>query len=182
MTQELARKHSLWLTLPDLQPTVDELAREAGNPAFIPHMTLVGNYQGTSREAMTLAQRISVLFSSQLSIDFSGFDTRYEEFRFFCFLARPSYELDRLYECTHESYKPAPQEPFRGWPHVSLLYGTESAKKAFPDLDELKARYGNTLDGIRNFSEISIVGTNGSVESWNLVGLVALTLGSSLLQ
>lgn len=174
MSQELTRKHSLWLNIPDLQSTVDELAGEAGNSTFVPHMTLIGNYVGTNDQAVAVAQKIAKLFSKELTVDFSGFDTKGEEFRFFCFLAKPNGELDRLYGCAHGAYSPAAQETFRDWPHASLLYGTELARSAFPDLELLKARYGETLDGPRTFNEIAVWDTSGDVEDWRLIGSVAL--------
>jgi hypothetical protein len=182
MSQELVKKHSLWLTMLDLQPTVDELAEEAGNPTFIPHMTLIGNYVGTNDDAISLAQKIAKSFGRQFAVDFSGFDTRNEEYRFFCFLAKPNSELDELYEHVHEAHSPAAQETFRSWPHASLLYGTESAQSAFPSLDALKARFGETLDGTRNFNEIAVFDTSGGVKAWSLIGSATLAQSSSAAQ
>lgn len=181
MSSEISRKHSLWLSAPDLQPVVNELAKEATNPTFTPHLTLIGNFQGTMQEAMDIARKIAQTFNNALTVKFSGFGTQNEEFRYFCLLAEKSQELDELYKYVHQFYAPAASETFRNWPHISLLYGTESARLAFSDTRKLQARYATTLEGARTFGYIEVLESEGGVTDWCSVGTVALE-GSSPLQ
>lgn len=175
MPQEIAKKHSLWLNSPNLQPVVNELAKETGNPIFVPHLTLIGNYVGTGSETMMLVQNIASRFKAQLTIDFAGFGTKDEEFRYFCLLAKPNSELDRLYEYVHQAFKLATQETFRQWPHISLLYGTQSARETYPDIEELAARYEDSLDGPLSFTKITALDTSGDVATWSTIGAVTLS-------
>lgn len=84
MSCEVPTKHSLWLKVPDLQSVVDQLAREASNPTFVPHLTLIGNFHGTSNEALDIATKIADAFKKRVAISLSGFGTKGEEFRYFC--------------------------------------------------------------------------------------------------
>ena len=166
-------KHSIFIDFPLLQPTVNELAAEVGNPPFMPHMTLAGNATGVTAAIIAAAEQIAAQ-TEPFTVNFKGFGTEHREFRFFCLLAAPSATLTRLYDRVHQALPQTAEETFVSWPHASLFYGTPMALAKYPEIDPLVARYGTKLDGEQSVGSISVWETNGSVPSWRRVKVILL--------
>jgi len=166
-------KHSIFIDFPLLQPTVNELAAEVGNPSFMPHMTLAGNAIGETAVIIAAAEQIAAR-TEPFTVNFKGFGTEHREFRFFCLLAAPSATLTRLYDRVHQALPQTAEETFVSWPHASLFYGTAMALAKYPEIDPLVARYGTKLDGEQSVGSISVWETNGPVPSWRQVRVIPL--------
>jgi hypothetical protein len=134
-------KLSLWLEVPALQPVVDALAREVGNPPFVPHLTLQGNVP----HDLDLS---AVAAPDELTL--SSFGTQGVATRFFCLVADAAPTLPE-------------------WPHVSLLYGTDAARSRWPDPMAVAVRFGSSLFGRYDVAAVSLWATDGPVEEWRLV-------------
>jgi hypothetical protein len=130
-------KVSLWLEVPALQPVVDALAAEVGNPSFRVHLTVTGTADPDTDLTRVGPERLSL----------TSFGTRHDEKRFFCLLAEPSAGLPE-------------------WPHVSLVYGTDRACREWPDPMQLSGRFGDRLFGDYDVAAVSLWTTGGPVESW----------------
>jgi 2'-5' RNA ligase len=158
-------KYSIFINLPSLETVAEELAGEVGNPPFMPHVTLAGHLHAATRDATSLTKQVAGL-AEPFDLDFVGFGTLNREFRFFCLLALPSPALASVYEAVHNIIPEVSGETFNAWPHASLLYGTPSAVKQYASIDPLINRFGQTLDGEYQVSDISLWETNGPIESW----------------
>ena len=161
-------KHSIFIDFLTLQPVVDELATEVGNPTFMPHLTLAGHAIGNSTEIVAIAEQIAAQ-TEPFTITFKGFGTEHREFRFFCLLAERCNAMTQLYARVHRALPATAAETFVDWPHVSLFYGTAAARAKYPNIDSLVQRYGTELDGEQSVASISVWETNGPVESWRHV-------------
>lgn len=166
-------KHSLWIELPQLQPVVDELAADTDNPSFTPHLTLGGNLKGSADKLIDkLSPRAQKLKSFQLPL--ANFDTKGEEWRYFCLMAKLNPGLKKFFAHVHELFPDLAPENFIEWPHVSLLYGTPSARQRYPSIGPLMHKYGSALNEKYPVTTLALWQTAGPVESWQQVKVWAL--------
>jgi hypothetical protein len=159
-------KQSVWLEFPTLQPVVDELASEVGDPSFVAHMTLLGTVPDDASQDTPRLEAIAAAVTGPLDVRFPSFGTRHEEKRYFCLVAEAEPALMRLFTSLDEQLPGNPTESFAAWPHVSLVYGTDEARRRWPNPMQLSERYAGLVPGPHRPSAVALWATDGPVSSW----------------
>jgi hypothetical protein len=159
-------KESIWLEFPTLQPVVDQLAAEAGDPPFVAHMTLVGTVPDDAGQDSPSLEAAAAAVTGPHDVRFPTFGTRYEEKRYFCLVAEAEPALMRLFAAVAEQLPGNATESFAAWPHVSLVYGTPEVRRRWPDPMQLSERFAELVPGPHRSSAVARWDTEGPVSSW----------------
>ena len=170
----LKTKYSVWLEFPGYRSVVEELAEAAGNPAFCPHMTLIGHLERPAKDIAGLLKPLTRR-TPPVKVNFYEFATKFEEWRFLCLASRRTAPLQQLFREIHGLFPEAAGEDFRRWPHLSLAYGTPAAQKLWPAPLMLGEQLGSRLLGPRYSDRLAVWDTSGPVETWQRVQLMPLT-------
>lgn len=168
---DVVTTHSVWLEVPSLQRVVSELAAEAGNPSYVPHLTVAGGIDGDPNSTATALSAAAPVLP--LGLSFARFGTQHEETRWFCLVADQTPSLARLFEAAAAVAGADAVQRFAGWPHVSLVYGTAAARVVWPDPLAPAERLGDTLFGDHPAAALTIWRTSGDVATWQRLHTVA---------
>lgn len=124
---ETTNKYSLWLVPTGdaevkLGSLVQTLVSKYDAPAFVPHITLVGNIYAD--ELDTVTQKVELLAEQlgRFKIAFNRYEYLDEEFRCL-FLPALSEDIHKVYESAANLFPQVAEEHFKAMPHLSVLYG-----------------------------------------------------------
>jgi 2'-5' RNA ligase len=125
-----------------LARTIREIAPELGGPVFEPHVSLIGNLDGTEEE---IVDRTSELGRSLQPVTITLTEPSYrdEHFRCLFMLAKPDRNLMNAYAVASDRFR-KPREDFM--PHLSLAYGSASEAQKKSIIQELPREVRMTFE------------------------------------
>ncbi len=107
-----------------LEVLVDKIAGENQAPAFVPHLTLVGNVITEAINASEAKKRVEELAGKvdRFTLTLEGYGYKDEERRSLYLLAN-AVQLEFVFEEAAKLFPQVNSEHFRTVPHLSILYG-----------------------------------------------------------
>jgi hypothetical protein len=125
-----------------LAQTIHDLARELNAPTFEPHISLIGNLDGTEKELIHKTEELARQLESFKAV-LTEASYRESHFQSLFMLVEPTPPLMKAHAIASDFFA-KPYQDFM--PHVSLLYGSyaESRKKLI--IDKLPAHVRTTFE------------------------------------
>jgi 2'-5' RNA ligase len=103
-----------------LSRTIHTLARQLDAPVFEPHVTVLGELEGTEEEHVMRGERLARQLAP-FRIDLTGAQYGEEYFRSLYMLVEPAPPVMNAHAAAKRIFQRNPERPYM--PHLSLLYG-----------------------------------------------------------
>ncbi|MCK5020404.1 MAG: 2'-5' RNA ligase family protein [Candidatus Peribacteraceae bacterium] len=159
-----ANGYSLWI-VPEgevyekMSEIISKFSKRLSTPVFSPHVTLVGEVEGTEEEVISKTEKLASMIKP-FEIKLSGVDKLDHFFRCIFVHAEKTPELMKANEYAKEIFGMS----FEYMPHLSLVYRNLSDEQK----EEIISEIGK-IDKSFLVNSIHVVLTNGQTEDWKKV-------------